>query len=194
MDDTIFVGKPVFVPVARLRLAPWNYKAEPDKWMLERFTESLRRGVTPLHVAECFERPEDDTLLEVCDGNNRLKALKALGVKRILVYNHGRLALPARKEIALRYNATWFIEETVPLAECLRDVLDELPDVSLALPYEQAEIDRLLAALNVDLVDPEEEEPLEKGAGKAAADDEKAKVSRGVRQATCPHCGGVFNL
>jgi len=188
----VFVDKPVFVPIDQLRLASWNYKAEPDAWMLERFTESVRRGVTPLHVAGCSELPEEDKTLEVCDGNNRLKALKLLGAKRILVYKHGRLSLAERKELALRYNAKWFIEVTVPLAECLRDVLDALPDATLALPYEQAETDRLLAALNVDLVT--EEEPLSAGLGADKAETKKATVDRGVRQVTCPHCNGVFNL
>ena len=176
--------------------APWNFKAEGDDSTKRRLVESLRRGVTPLHVAQYAEKPEGANAYEVCDGNHRLGALRSLGVRRVRVYDHGRLALAERKEIAVRYNVPWFAIETVPLAECLQE-LDAILDVPEALPIDDIELSRLLATLNVDLSaalgeggdDDDDGAP-----GPSSVPKATVRKARDVTTVTCPHCGKTFNL
>jgi len=170
-----------------LHIAPWNWKPlHVDEDVAARFQESLKKGVTPLHVAECEEEPDT---LEICDGNHRYAALRALGLKKLPVYHHGKLTRAERMDLAVRLNGTWFISETISLAQCLREITEAMPDAEDALPQDANELTRLLATLNMDL--PEQEFPAEK---KQAAPKARGGRVSNVKTIVCPHCGKEFSV
>jgi len=126
--------------------APWNYKLEPTPEQCRRFENSLKKGITPLHVAE---RAEEPGIWEVCDGNHRLEALKKKSeLKKIPVYDHGTLSEVERKEIGLRYNGQWFDEDAISLYRCIESLSDEQMDLSIDLPYDPHEVENMLETLH----------------------------------------------
>ena len=189
-DTPIHMLEPIWLDATVLRSAPWNYKTDGGEELRERFRRSLEQGVTPLHVAKV----EGEDAYEVCDGNHRLEELRAIGAKRILCFTHGELPLAERKALAVRYNAQWFHAETVPLAECLRDITEAIPGIEDTLSYDEVDLSRMIAALNIDLAsndaapldDEEEELP---GPRKGHTRKEKS-----VKVIECPHCGREFNV
>ena len=177
------------VDVALLSQAPWNYKAEPDADLLARFAKSMEHGITPIHVATCLESPE---ISEVCDGNHRLAYIKEAfpEATKIPVFNHGVCTLAERQQIAVRYNAQWFTELAIPLAECLKHIDTDIPDAVLSLPYSEPEWDRAIAALNVDLSPPPSDE---EDWDDKPTESPTVRKEKSVKTIVCPECGATFN-
>ena len=187
-----FLSTLVWFDIGDVKKAPWNFKADAtDPELVTRFKASLERGVTPLQVAQ---REEERDVYEVCDGNHRLDALREMGVLRILAFNHGLKTIAERKELGLRYNGEWFFPEAVPLAECLRDVIEATEELVIpTLSYDEPELDRLLAVLNIDLTPLPDNDDLLGGEG-ASSVAGKVRKEKSVKTVECPHCGKAFNL
>jgi len=187
-----FLATLAWIDTADLVKAPWNFKAAAtDPELVTRFKASLERGVTPLQAAE---RTEEPGVYEICDGNHRLDALCEMGFKKILVFDHGKKTLAQRKELGLRHNGEWFFAEAIPLAECLRDVIDATDDAVIeTLSYDEPELDRLLAVLNIDLNPVVSDDDL-LGSGTEKSEAGKVRKEKSVKTVECPHCGKAFNL
>jgi len=187
-----FLSKLAWIDTDDLQKAPWNFKAAAtDPELINRFKASLERGVTPLQAAE---REEEPGVYEICDGNHRLDALCEMGFKKILVFDHGKKTLAQRKELGLRYNGDWFFAEAIPLAECLRDVIEATDDTVIeTLSYDEPELDRLLAVLNIDLNTVDGDDDLLGGAD-TKPEAGKVRKEKSVKTVECPHCGKAFNL
>lgn len=186
--DALFLTTVTWLPVAAIRLAPWNYKIDDDE-SLARFKASIQAGaVTPLHVAKLSDSTSAHTH-EVLDGNHRLSILFELGATKVPVYDHGDLSEVERKALSLRYNGQWFATETLALARCLEDIEMNLPPALDLLPYSDAEFSHLVAALSADLqqVDNtllEEEEPKK----------HRQHKERASKTVVCPNCNQSFTL
>jgi hypothetical protein len=185
MSKLDFILKTVSVKVDDLVPAPWNYKTHGDPETMKRFVESIRQGMTAIHVAQMDEDPDNESY-EVCDGNHRLEAIYKLieegeSILTLPVYNHGRLTLNQRKAIAIRYNEWRFESNLTDLVQCLSDIQDEMPEFEDSSPYSEDEVERLIASLDEDNVIP--------------SDGHKRKPSGEYgATATCPDCGTEFEL
>lgn len=181
----MFLPVPILVPASKCIKAVWNYKrgaSSEEEW--KRFLKSCENGMEPLHGAIRKEH-KDKSVYEICDGNHRLDAVNELGIKKVLLYDHGVLSLPERKAIALRYNEWGFESDSVKKAQIILDVTEDVLEFQESMPYSEEELDLMEAMLRSDTVKSNEPVSTE-------------YVGRGpynkVKTIICPECGGTFNL
>lgn len=173
------------IPRAKIRVPDWAIKTTfVNEEERERFTESVKTGYTPLHVAECEEAPG---VYELVDGVHRFDVLES--VPTIPCYNHGKKTIVERKALAVRF--AWnFTRDNAAFAEALRDIQEIDSTLLVWSPLEESEVNRLIAELNIDLAifddDEEEEAPPKKEA--------RVTKTKSVKSIECPHCGKSFNV
>jgi len=106
------------IPIEKLKKAPWNYKRN-DEERSRKLEANLRRNgqIINLNV-----RSLKDGFYEVIDGNHRLEALKAIGQKKVIAFNHGTLTEAEAKRIAVEINETQFLNDSVALEAILEEL------------------------------------------------------------------------
>lgn len=155
-----------------------------------RFTDSLKQGVTPLHIAE---REEERGVFDVVDGVHRFEVISAMSdVKKLVVINHGVCSLIKRKALAVRY--AWnFTKDAYAFGSVLRELNDTMPDFANWAPVDSDEVNRMIAELHTDLdvfadsldrMQPEKEKKPRKA--------DTVRETKKVRVISCPGCGEEF--
>jgi len=139
--------KPIKVNIGQLMAAEWNYKID-DEYKERKFLQSLKTNglIYRMVVAQRAETPDDDKY-EVCDGNHRLRVLKAAGIKKVEVYNMGRLSLAQRQRLAVELNEWTFEIDHLALSGVLNNIITEfeLDDVVLTMPYDKDVLESMVS-------------------------------------------------
>lgn len=161
--------KPKFASVSPhdLRANPWNVnRVTPDNEA--RIEESLKRHGGFFKPIICRETPAG---LEILGGQHRWEIAQRLGYQEVPVYNLGQISDDKAKEISLIDNARYGVDDTLALAELLKEI-GSSDDIQAVLPYSDADLTAIFQSSNIDLDDLVLDEPAEKSAEQAP--EEKA--------------------
>lgn len=199
-----FLTKTKWVSYEQLVIPSWALKDDfYDDDERERFLSSLEEGTTPLHAAQMSEKPKSDKF-EICDGVHRGKLIIEQKIERVPIYDHGRVSKADRQKIALRY--VWqFNADTQSIAKVIRELasdkngtLDEmvLTELKESLQFDEAEINRMLASLEIDVSDSDDE--IDNSDDDEIDDEPECRKQRKnknqTRRVQCPHCRRHFNV
>lgn len=119
--------------------APWNYKRD-DPDMQAALEANMRRNGQLINL---IVRPSSGCCRwEVINGNHRLDALEALGVKEALCFDTGPISNAAAKRLAVETNETNFPTDYLSLSEAVEAMLREfdLGDLAETMPYTDTEL------------------------------------------------------
>jgi len=128
--------------------------------------ESLKRmGLfKPIIVREL-----SDSSLEIIGGEHRCDSAVRLGMKKIPVFNLGKIDDKRAKEISLADNARYGVDDNLALAKILEDIgIDQ--NISNFLPFEETDISAIFASTDLNLDDLELPEDDETAPAKKEAD------------------------
>lgn len=145
--------------LSELNPAPWNYKSSSEE-KINKFKKSVEKNgfIYRLVVAH---REEDPEVLEVCDGNHRLRVLQEMPyVETIPCYYLGVLPKQERMRIGIELNEWAFDTDPLSLAQCLKDISDTTEDLE-TLPYNRQELDQLISLVAADFDEVEDTLPEE---------------------------------
>jgi hypothetical protein len=148
------------VPVSALRKNPWNTnRVSPDNEL--KIRKSLERNgmFKPIVVRET----PVVGVYEILGGEHRWEQAIELGESEVPVANLGVISDKQAKEIGLIDNARYGADDTLGLAEILKEIGD-VPELQGFLPYGQADIDAIFSASVIALDDLEIDENFEKSA------------------------------
>lgn len=162
--------KPQFLSLSPndLRANPWNVnRVTPDNEA--RIEESLKRygGFFKPIIAR-----ETDAGLEILGGQHRWEIAHRLGYKTVPVFNLGPISDEKAKEISLIDNARYGTDDTLALADLLKE-LGSSDDLQSFLPYSDADLTAIFQSSNIDLDDLVLDEPGEKSEDEPADTEEK---------------------
>lgn len=146
------------VAVTELRKNPWNTnKVSPENEL--KIRESLSRNgmFKPIVVREVEGVPG----FEILGGEHRWEQAIELGESEVPVANLGIISEKQAKEIGLIDNARYGSDDTLGLADLLKEIGD-VPELQSFLPYGQADIDAIFNASVIALDDLEIDESFEK--------------------------------
>lgn len=134
--------------VSSVQLADWNYK-EDDEEKARKLEANLRRNG---QIVNINIREVDNGKYEVVDGNHRLMALKNIGTKQVIAYNHGAISREEAIRKSIEINETIFETDTLKLAENMQKLMTTFPidDLLETLPYSQEELENLSNLLDFD--------------------------------------------
>ena len=137
------------VELDKIDLAPWNYKTE-DEDKAAALERSLRNNGQILNINI---RIKKDKRFEVIDGNHRVVALKNLGAKQCIAYNHGEISVEEAEIIALALNENHFENDMLKLAGVVHNLSKHYEPDELAnlLPYTQDIIQRMIDLINFNV-------------------------------------------
>lgn len=128
---------------------PWNTNVvSPDNE--EKIKQSLMRfGMfRPIIVRELEDEPG---VLQILGGQHRWTVAKELDYKEVPVINLGLIDDTKAKEIGLVDNGRYGEDDTVALAELLKDIGSD--DIEKFLPYTDKELENIFAASSYSLDD-----------------------------------------
>jgi ParB-like chromosome segregation protein Spo0J len=115
----------------------------------KKLEESLKRfGVYKPIVC----RELNDDVLEIIGGEHRWKAAKKLGFKTVPVVNLGRVSDHKAKEIMLVDNGRYGEDDTLAMAELLKD-LGNSDEIMSFMPISEEELETIFAAESIALDD-----------------------------------------
>ena len=115
----------------------------------KKLEESLKRfGVYKPIV--CRELNND--VLEIIGGEHRWKAAKRLGLKTVPVVNLGRVSNARAKEIMLVDNGRYGEDDTLKLAELLKDI-GNTDEIMSFMPMSEEELETIFASSSIALDD-----------------------------------------
>lgn len=158
------------VPVTALRKNPWNTnKVSPENELKIRESISRNGMFKPIIVREVAGVPG----YEILGGEHRWEQAIELGASEVPVANLGVISEKQAKEIGLIDNARYGADDTLGLAELLKEIGD-VPELQSFLPYGQADIDAIFSASVIALDDLEIDESFEK----AAAPEDEAPLPK----------------
>ena len=142
--------------VGALRKNPWNTnKVEPGDEI--KIRESLKRNgmFKPIIVREV----EGVDGYEIVGGEHRWEQAIELGEAEVPIVNLGKIDEKKAKEIGLIDNARYGADDTLGLADLLKEIGD-IPEIQSFLPYEAADINAIFSASDIALDDLELSEDL----------------------------------
>lgn len=133
------------LPPGRLNPNPWNSnEVGPD--MEARLRESIVRiGFYKPVIA----RELPDGTLQILGGEHRWRVAVSMNLPTIPVVNLGLIDDKKAKTIGLADNGRYGHDDTLKLAEILREIGEE--DVALMLPYTEEDLAGMFAAQDIDL-------------------------------------------
>jgi ParB-like chromosome segregation protein Spo0J len=146
------------VPVSELRKNTWNVnRVAPENEL--KIRESLNRNgmFKPIVVREVPGIPG----YEILGGEHRWEQAIELGESEVPVANLGVISEKQAKEIGLIDNARYGADDTLGLADLLKEIGD-VPELQSFLPYGQADIDAIFSASVIALDELEIDESFEK--------------------------------
>lgn len=128
--------------------ANWNYKKENEE-LENKLTENIKRNglIENLHI-----RKLETGFYECINGNHRLKALKGIGRKYAIVYDHGEISLSEAQIIALETNETKFVSDDLKLAKIIKNISENTDIDSLisSLPFSDTDIKHYLELIDFE--------------------------------------------
>lgn len=151
----------------RLQPNPWNSNVVSPA-NEAKLDESLKRlGIfKPILVREKPSAPGlRDIVYEILGGQHRWESACRLGLTEISIHNLGPIDDRMAKEISLADNARYGVDDTLSLADLLKD-LGDTDELQGFLPYSNVDLSAIFAASDIALDDLELEEP-EMGASEA---------------------------
>lgn len=136
------------LPVDALEYAAWNYKVDDDAKQAKLCANFKRNG----QIENIIVRELGGGRYEVVNGNHRLKAMRALGIKACVAYDLGDVPLSTAQRIAVETNETKFDKDNLKLAQVLQSITADfsVADVALSMPFEEQEIVNFVATLSHD--------------------------------------------
>lgn len=145
---------------------PWNTNhVSPENE--EKLQTSLKKfGFTrPIIVREFNDG------LQIIGGEHRWQVARKMGLETVPVVNLGKIDEKRAKEIGLIDNGRYGQDDTLQLAELLKE-LGDAEEILSYLPYSDKDLDQLFAASDIalddlDSLDPDEPLPDLSGVGKA---------------------------
>ncbi len=162
------------VDVDLLRKNPWNTnKVSPENEL--KIRESLTRNgmFKPIIVREVEGVPG----YEILGGEHRWEQAIELGESTVPVANLGLISEKQAKEIGLIDNARYGADDTLGLADLLKEIGD-VPELQSFLPYGQADIDAIFSASVIALDDLEIDESFENPSEKEADIEPAPKLAK----------------
>jgi hypothetical protein len=145
------------LPLEKLLLAPWNYKAD-NPAMMRRLLGSLRRNH---QVVNLIVRRIGQDRWEVVNGNHRLRAMRKLRVPAAYCCDLGKITEAAARRVALETNELQFDRDPGAMAQVIGRLLERFAaqDLAITLPfsasmletYRGAELPRQPAEPELDL-------------------------------------------
>lgn len=180
------IERGVAIPKISLHPNPWN-----PNHMKDRQREAVMESINTYgQVMELLVRPHPDIEGEyqIIDGEHRFNALPEIVYCNII---HG-LEEPDAKKLTIVMNETRGSADKVELAQLLADLNDSLgADLINALPYQQVELDELIALAAVDW------DQFEDSLSVDTADQEFTEGDTEFIEpefnSRCPECGHQFN-
>lgn len=136
------------VETSRLRPNPWNTNSvSPENEM------KLRASIERFGVFKpiiCRELP--DGTLEILGGEHRWQTAREMGLDTVPVVNLGVVSDERAKEIGLVDNGRYGEDDTLALAELLKD-LGNTDEILGFLPFSEVEMDSIFSATSIALED-----------------------------------------
>jgi ParB-like chromosome segregation protein Spo0J len=93
-----------------------------------------------------------DGSLQILGGEHRAESAVRLGYKEVTIINLGRISDEKAKEISLVDNGRYGTDDTLQLAELLKE-LGEIEDISSYMPYSDSDLDSIFASSSISLDD-----------------------------------------
>lgn len=159
-------GEYKVVPIDQIRPNPWNYNSQSDFIEEKMKASMLEFGfVEPLTVRSSNEEGSLG-FYEIVGGEHRWKTAKALGMTELPVNDVGMMTNATLQKLMIVLNETKGRPDQDRLSAVLTELSQGGVDISV-LPFDQAEIDSLLAMGNFNYqeeavptleLDPDEEE------------------------------------
>lgn len=109
---------------------------------------------------------ETETGLEILGGQHRWESCLRLGILEVPVFNLGEISDLKAKEISIADNARYGADDTLALAELLKE-LGDAQDLQQFLPYSDADLTSIFQASNIALDELEFDLPEETAADEA---------------------------
>lgn len=93
-----------------------------------------------------------DGSLQILGGEHRAESAVRLGYKEVTIINLGQISDEKAKEISLVDNGRYGTDDTLQLAELLKE-LGEIEDISSYMPYSDSDLDSIFASSSISLDD-----------------------------------------
>lgn len=143
----------VKVPIDQLRKNPWNSnQVSPDNE--NKIKKSIERN--GLFKPVIVRTVNGVSGYEIIGGEHRWEQAVELGHKEITVANLGPISVSQAKEIGVIDNARYGIDDTLSLAEILKDI--EAENLQEFLPYGETDLNAIFSSTDIDLDDLEIDE------------------------------------
>lgn len=90
--------------------------------------------------------------LQILGGEHRAESAVRLGYREVTIINLGQISDEKAKEISLVDNGRYGTDDTLQLAELLKE-LGEIEDISSYMPYSDSDLDSIFASTSISLDD-----------------------------------------
>ena len=132
------------LPIDSLVPNTWNTNVVPPENL-----EKIKASLTRFGMFRPIIVRENAGQLEIIGGYHRWTVAKEMGFEDVPVVNLGSIPDKTAKEIGLVDNGRYGEDDTLALADLLKELGAE--EVSLFMPYNDAELDTIFAAQNIML-------------------------------------------
>lgn len=127
------------IPIESCVKADWNYKTD-EETLRNALRESIKRDG---QIENIQVRMLDTGFYEVVNGNHRIDAMKDLGFRNIIAYDHGKISDAKARLLAMQTNEVRFSIDQSKYSQVLKDISQEIPLIEmsavLAKPVEDLE-------------------------------------------------------
>lgn len=144
------------VPIEKIRKNTWNSnQVSPSNE--QKIRNSIKRnGIFKPIIVRTIP---GESGYEIVGGEHRWEQAFELGYQEVPIVNLGDISLSQAKEIGVIDNARYGVDDTLSLAEILKDIdADNLQDF---LPYGETDLDAIFSASDIELDDLEIDENFE---------------------------------
>lgn len=177
---SLLVGESLVVPISEVRPNQYNYNVLDDYGMEKLKATIMLDGFVDDVIVRSIPdaKSKDKTKYEIIDGEHRFYAAKELGMPDIPIKNLGNIRDDRARALTIKLNELKGHPDALKLA-VLVDEFVRANDEELinTLPFDQDEMDELLATARENLADT----PLPSSGGSGEEDNEKGTRSKKVK-------------